>query len=260
MNLKISSSLTKKNNIIFNENKDYKNIEFSILKLKNNSHISNSKNQQVIFIILSGTCSVKVNEHIFKNIGKRKTVFDGKAYAVIIQNNSQYKVESNVECEIAMIKIKSKFIGNPILITPKNIKMKNVGRENWSRKVFDIIDRNYPVNQLIIGETINPPGNWSSSPPHKHDTNRPPIEGKHKEIYFYKVFPEQGFGIQRIYSKIKFDKSYTVENNDLILIPKGYHPVVAAPGYKLYYLWILIGDNKNYHLYDDPQHKWIKTN
>jgi hypothetical protein len=87
-----------------------------------------------------------------------------------------------------------------------------------------------------IGETINPSGNWFSSPPHKHDTNRPPIEGKFKEIYFYKVFPEQGFGIQRIYTKKHFDESYTIENNDLILIPKGYHPVVVAPGYKLYYL------------------------
>ena len=70
--------------------------------------------------------------------------------------------------------------------------------------------------------------------------------------------PKQGFGIQRIYSKKKFDQSYTVENNDTIIIPEGYHPVVAGPGYKLYYMWILIGDNKNYFLFDDPDHKWIK--
>ena len=260
MDLKISVPLSKKYNTIFQKNKDFKNIEFSILKLKKNQYFSNSKNYQIILIILSGTCSVKISKIFYKNIGKRKNVFDGKAYAIIIPNNSKFEIKSINSCEIAVVKIKSKFDGNPILITPKEIKTKNVGKKNWSRKVFDIVDSKYPIDDILIGETINPSGNWSSSPPHKHDRFRPPIEGKHKEIYFYKVFPEQGFGIQRIYTKKHFDESYTIKNNDLILIPKGYHPVVAGPGYKLYYLWILIGDNKNYFLYDDPKHKWIKDN
>lgn len=258
MNLKIKSSLEKKYNIIFNKKKDFKNIEFSILNLTKDYYSSNSKEFQLFLIVLSGKCSIKINDKLFKNIGKRKNVFDGKPHAMIISNNNKFKIESSTKCEIAVIKIKSISSLDPILITPKDVKMKKVGKNNWSRNVYDIITRDHPTNNLLIGETINPPGNWSSSPPHKHDKHRPPIEGKHKELYFYKVDPKQGFGIQRIYSKKKFDQSYTVENNDTIIIPEGYHPVVAGPGYKLYYMWILIGDNKNYFLFDDPDHKWIK--
>ncbi|MHA1379899.1 MAG: 5-deoxy-glucuronate isomerase [Candidatus Helarchaeota archaeon] len=54
------------------------------------------------------------------------------------------------------------------------------------------------------------------------------------------------------------DLTYTLENNDLVIIPKGYHPVVAAPGYNLYYLWVLSGETRTLKPNDDPTHSWIK--
>jgi len=53
--------------------------------------------------------------------------------------------------------------------------------------------------------------------------------------------------------------AYVIENNDTVVIPRGYHPVVAAPGYQLYYLWILAGKERRYGAWsDDPRHKWIR--
>ena len=112
--------------------------------------------------------------------------------------------------------------------------------------VYNIVDDRCDAEYLLVGETLNPPGNWSSSPPHKHEYNNLPEESDHEEIYFFKVDPEQGFGIQRLYTDDReLDEACVVENNDAVIISKGYHPVVAAPGYSLYYLWVLAGKGKS---------------
>jgi 5-deoxy-glucuronate isomerase len=80
-----------------------------------------------------------------------------------------------------------------------------------------------------------------------------------EEVYFFKVSPSPGFGIQRVYSPARgFDETFIIRDNSLVKLPFGYHPVAAAPGYQLYYLWILAGEPRNYILRDDPDHKWVK--
>jgi 5-deoxy-glucuronate isomerase len=119
-------------------------------------------------------------------------------------------------------------------------------------------DSDIPQN-LIVGETINPPGNWSSSPPHKHDVDDLPMESKLEEVYFYKLKPQQGFGLQRIYSDDgDLDEAYVIRDGDTVAFPRGYHPVVAAPGYQLYYLWVLAGEKRIMCPNDDPDHAWVK--
>ena len=81
-----------------------------------------------------------------------------------------------------------------------------------------------------------------------------------EEVYFFKIKPQQGFGIQRIYSDDRsIDSTYLLQDNDTVAIPEGYHPVVAAPGYRLYYLWILAGEKRILKMRDDPQHTWLKN-
>ena len=54
------------------------------------------------------------------------------------------------------------------------------------------------------------------------------------------------------------DVAHVVENNDTVVIDRGYHPVAAGPGYKGYYLWILAGESREILMRDDPCHKWLK--
>ena len=125
--------------------------------------------------------------------------------------------------------------------------------------MYDIIyEENVAAGRLVLGETINPPGNWSSAPPHKHDADDPPNEAELEEIYFFKVEPRQGFGIQRLYNKRDFDVAYTLKDGDAVAIPEGYHPVVAGPGYRLYYLWFLAGRGRRLHPRTDPDHAWVE--
>lgn len=188
-------------------------------------------------------------------------VFDGKATAVYIPPNSNYKMTAESQLEIAILSAPGGDNKEPVLITPSDVKVKKVGKGNFRREVHDIIVDNisFTPKYLLVGETFNPPGNWSSYPPHKHDEKKLPDEVKLEEIYHYRISPEQGFGLQRIYTKNKkFDQTYVVKNKDTVVIPFGYHPVVAAPGYFLYYLWCLAGDIRMMKPNDDPLHQWVK--
>jgi len=149
----------------------------------------------------------------------------------------------------------------PALVDP--VMTNQVGKDNWTRTVFTHIADNIAAQRLICGETLNRPGGWSSCPPHKHDRFAPPNEVPMEEIYYFQVDPHQGFGFMRIYTapgdENGFDESYAVEHGDTVLIPRGYHPVVACPGYTLNYTWILAGEGRAYGAWsDDPRHAWIK--
>ncbi len=150
------------------------------------------------------------------------------------------------------------------LIGGDDVMAKRVGQGNWSRMVYTHIGENIDAASLICGETVNQPGGWSSCPPHKHDRFEAPAEVPMEEVYYFQVEPKQGFGFMRVYTDPDdaepFDYSYAVEHGDTVLIPRGYHPVVAAPGYALSFLWVLAGDARKYGAWkDDPRHAWIKA-
>lgn len=141
---------------------------------------------------------------------------------------------------------------------------KTVGKDNWTRTVYSHIGENIHARHLICGETVNQPGGWSSCPPHKHDVFRAPSEVPMEEVYYFQLEPHQGFGFMRIYTDPAaadpFDVSYAVQNGDTVLIPRGYHPVAACPGYTLSYSWFLAGEGRVYGAWrDDPNHAWIKA-
>jgi 5-deoxy-glucuronate isomerase len=240
-----------------------KDISFGILKLSYDGRYHNlHHNEECCIVLLNGTCDIKVNHSLFKSVGPRKNVFDQKAYAVYIPPSHKYEIcAKSRELEVAVCRAYTtkKTESRAQLVTPDMVKERVVGKDNWERKVYDIIDKDVPAEKLLIGETINPPGNWSSFPPHKHDYDNIPVESENEEIYFFRVCPSNGFGIQRVYTGDRsIEQSWVVENNDLVVITKGYHPVVAASGHKLYYLWVLAGEKRILIPYDDPQYAWIK--
>ena len=50
-----------------------------------------------------------------------------------------------------------------------------------------------------------------------------------------------------------------VEDGDSVIIPRGYHTVVAAPGYELRYVWALCGTERIYGAWrDDPEYVWVR--
>jgi 5-deoxy-glucuronate isomerase len=219
-----------------------------------------SKSRETALIILSGSIKGSAGLVMFDRLGERDSVFKGRASAFYVAPHDSWEITALTDTRIIIAAAPTQRTDLASrVITPDQVNVRHVGRDNWSREVHDVIPASFPADRLIIGETFNPAGCWSSYPPHKHDQDNLPTESEFEELYFYAVDPTEGFGIQRVYTaEGDVDVSYAVKNDDVVEIPRGYHPVVAAAGYRLYYLWILAGKGRNPVWADDPAHSWVK--
>ena len=236
-------------------------ISFDLLLLDQGmEHSENTGGSEVCIVILGGSATVTCEGNTWENIGARRHVFDGPGAAVYVPRESSFTFKAtagSVEAAVLRTLTQDKFA--PAYIAPDMVNIVHRGKDNWSRTVHDILDDRTPAGNMLVGETFSPPGNWSSAPPHRHDVEDPPNETDHEEIYFFKVKPEQGFQLIRLYTDdYSLNTTYCVEQNDTVIIKEGYHPVAAGPGYQGYYLWLLAGKSRRICPRDDPRHKWLK--
>lgn len=210
---------------------------------------------EVAAVILGGEATVAISGREY--LLSRESVFTAPASAVCFPMGSEAHVSASKNTEIALCKSKTSEKGEVFFISPDEVRVKTVGRENWERRVVDIIPTDAPATRLVVGETFNRPGGWSSFPPHKHDTVVPGAEAKMEEIYLFRLNPSEGFGTQTIYGE-QGTHSFKVRDYDAVTIPWGYHPVSAMPGYGLYYLWFLSGDGRELRPNTDPEYKWLE--
>jgi len=237
---------------------DMEFLRFGVLILeKDEEEVVELLDEEMGLVLLSGKVIIKTDGETFET-GYRKDVFSSEAWGFYCPPRRRVTLKAVFDSEIAIAFAPSKIDAEPVLVKPEDVRIRRVGVWNWRRDVKDIIDDRIKAEKLLLGETVNPPGNWSSWPPHKHDVDDPPNEYKMEEVYFFKVNPRTGFGIQRVYNHEDLDEVYVVRENDTVLIKKGYHPVAAAPGSQVYYLWILAGESRILSPHDDPDWAWQK--
>jgi 5-deoxy-glucuronate isomerase len=241
-------------------------IGFGLINLEKGESIELESGEfELGLVILSGVCDVVCGEHKFLNKGNRKDVFSGKPTTIYIGRDSKYSVKAVGEgtLEIGVCKVKADKKYEAFVVDADEVNTEHRGQLNWQRDVNDIITGKYEgkVDKIVLGETYGCPGQWSSYPSHKHDTDNMPYEVNMEEIYHFKVNPPQGFGIQVMYNDdFSLDESYNVRCGDSIAIKEGYHPVAAAPGYQIYYLWVMAGKSgRKLTPCDDPKHAWVKA-
>jgi 5-deoxy-glucuronate isomerase len=187
----------------------------------------------------------------------RKSVFDQRASAVYIPPGATLTVTAETPLEAILFSTPAPAGGHAAAIGPEGIEVNARGKDTYVRHVHNVFVTDPHVKRLMVGETFNAPGNWSSYPPHKHDgrDGEPVLE----EVYYYRVSPPQGFGQQMLYTADGECTTHTVRDGDAVLLPYGYHPVSAPPGYTLYYLWAMAGGERKLALHEDPTHKWIHS-
>ena len=218
--------------------------------------------QEYAAVLMAGIVDLTAGGQEHSGLGGRTSVFGGKATAAYLPPNLDCGFTARSAAQIALCAAPSNSTGPVQIVRPEEVQPRRVGNWNWRREVADLIGENVlQAQRLLVGETINTPGNWSSYPPHKHEVDNFPEEVRMEEIYHYRLNPPHGFGLQRVYTDDRsLDECYTVEEGDTVLIPRGYHPVVAAPGYQLYYLWMLAAPHdRRMRPKDDPAHAWVKA-
>ncbi|MDO4858667.1 MAG: 5-deoxy-glucuronate isomerase [Thermoguttaceae bacterium] len=248
-----------KSAVITFENSSLEMLEVDMLKLQPGDKKSYQEGgKEYGLLILGGQCSVVGSGFNFENIGKRANVFDGPATCVYIPGETAFTITGVTEVSIAVCKSVAGEGFEPKLINPEDVVIKDLGKPGWERQAHFILDERCPANLIYIGEAYVKGGQWASYPPHKHDDDNMPIEGVQEEIYYYEFDKPSGFGIQRVYTKEgDIDETYTVKSGDFVEIPRGYHPFCCAPGYNNYYLWIMAGENRGFHMTTEEGHKWL---
>ena len=248
-----------KSAVITFENSSLEMLEVDMLKLQPGDKKSYQEGgKEYGLLILGGQGSVVGSGFNFENIGKRANVFDGPATCVYIPGETPFTITGVTEVSIAVCKSVAGEGFEPKLINPEDVVIKDLGKPGWERQAHFILDERCPANLIYIGEAYVKGGQWASYPPHKHDDDNMPIEGVQEEIYYYEFDKPSGFGIQRVYTKEgDIDETYTVKSGDFVEIPRGYHPFCCAPGYNNYYLWIMAGENRGFHMTTEEGHKWL---
>lgn len=216
--------------------------------------------KETCIVVLTGNADVEVGQHRFADLGGRKSVFeDAPPGAVYAPAGSSIRVHAATGVEIALCSAPSAAAGETRAI-PGGRMTKEVRGEGSNRRfVRNVLPETEPADRLLVVEVITPGGHWSSYPPHKHDSDTPPAETQLEETYYHRLNPPQGFAFQRVYTDDRsLDETVCVEDGDVVLVPRGYHPVGAPHGYDLYYLNVMAGPVRRWIVHDDPVHVWIK--
>jgi 5-deoxy-glucuronate isomerase len=211
-------------------------------------------------VVLSGVVSVQSDGQAWRDIGERASVFDDRSpYAVYLPAGCSATVVAPRAAEVAVASAPAKRSDlQPRLIEPASMRRSLRGQGLNERTICDILPQTEPAQSLLVVEVLTAAGHSSSYPPHKHDRDNLPEESFLEETYFHRLNPTQGFAFQRVYTDDRtLDESMAVENNDVVLVPRGYHPVVVPYGYDSYYLNVMAGPTRHWSFKNDPVHEWM---
>jgi 5-deoxy-glucuronate isomerase len=186
-------------------------------------------------------------------VGPRADVFGGYPHAVYLPARTPFTLIADTACEIADCRSRSKKSLAPRVIAPEDCGYEIRGGGNATRQIVDIMPPAFPADRLLICEVYTPSGNWSSYPPHKHDTDDPPREVDLEEIYYFRYQDPNGYGFHRLYTGRR-DDTVRVTHGDVVAVRDGYHPFVTAYGYDAYYLNVLAGTRRSMAASDDPRY------
>ena len=244
-----------------NENAGLQHMGLDMLRLGlGEGWVGQTGEDEFALVCLSGKCSIAIHGEKavdWSGVGGRANVFAGSPEAAYVPRRTEFRVVGESEVEIAVFRARCDADLEPVLVRSADVVVVSAGIANWRRDVRLIFPPGTgKTGRLIVGETLNPPGNWSGFPPHKHDClseEEFPLE----EIYLFKARPADGYGVQLIYGGKEGDLAKLVGNDDVAVFRSGYHPTVSSPGVQLNYTWALGGNDRVYKVYVDPRYRWL---
>jgi 5-deoxy-glucuronate isomerase len=234
-------------------------IDLRLVQLAQGEHETLRDAGEMCAIVLAGAVDVTVGDSELGRATRSGDIFEtgGDAVYVPPAETLTLAAQEDATVAVAAAPLSDRPAGGARLIAASEHEVRTAGTGNWSRTIRTILGSDQDAGRLVLGETVNPPGNWSSYPPHKHDRQAPPDEVALEEVYYYRFKPTSGFGVQLLYDD-NDERAQIVRDGDVVAIPAGYHPVVAAPGYSLYYLWVLAGEGRDLVPFFDDRHAWIQ--
>ena len=190
------------------------------------------------------TCVVLLSGHAsLFGLGEaaRATPFAGPPVALYVPPRVTWWAEGSGELGICTAPAAGLLVPRQ-LASPELLPRGEGGEERF---IANILMESEAAESLLVTEVVTPAGHWSSYPPHKHDTDALPDEALLEETYYHRLRGGAGFAFQRVYTDDgTLDEGVVVEDGDVVLVPRGYHPVAADARADLYYLNVMAGPHR----------------
>lgn len=240
---------------------------FHLLRLQTGeSHTLDVPRCELLCVVLAGQAEIAAGGTSFSRVGRRTDVWEGPADAVYCGTCPRVTVRAlrdGTEVAVAGGVCGQPFA--PFRIPPEEVTVVEVGSADTHsrRRIYHILGQNGAgrAGHLLVSELLGDAGCWSGYPPHKHDTEQPPVETDFEEMYHYRYRPENGFGAQFCYPADGGGTAPDVvmtRHGDTFLIDRGYHPTVRAPGHEGYILTILVGRHQRSLVQNfEPAHRHL---
>jgi 5-deoxy-glucuronate isomerase len=238
----------------------WRHVGFEVARLSPGGRITGGEpDRETCVVVLTGAASVVVEDEDLGEVGGRASVFEDAAPgAVYVPAGAAFAVTSKDGAEIALCTAPGRPGRAARVIDAADMPRESRGQGTNTRHVRNVLPETKAADGLLVVEVITPGGHWSSYPPHKHDSAAPGEETALEETYYHRLNPPQGFAIQRVYTDDRsLDETICVQDGDVVMVPRGYHPVGAPHGYDLYYLNVMAGDHRQWIFRNDPAHAWI---
>lgn len=205
-------------------------IDFSIHRFAPGESYSETHPDETAWVLLHGELTLSAGA--IHHHARRSSLFDEPPTALHLPAQSPVTLRAGgAGAECAVVRTANPVAFAPRLFRPEDLQPEYRGaglvQNACLRNVRLIFDRTTrPEPNLVLGEVVNYPGRWSSYPPHHHDQ---------PEIYHYRFTEPQGYGHAEL-----GDDVLKVRHGDTTVIPPRLdHAQVSAPGYGMYYLWII---------------------
>ena len=234
-------------------------VGFDVYRLNRGARIQRgTSDHEVCAVMLSGHADFSFTGAEWRDVGGRPSVFEGLPDSVYVPPGGELSVTGTSEaCEVALCWAPASRGADPRLVRAADVRGFKRGSGRSERTIHNILMEDQPAESLLVTEVLTPGGNWSSYPPHKHDTDDLPRESYLEETYYHRTARLEGFALQTVYTDDRsLNEALQVRDGDVVLVPRGYHPVAAGPGYDLYYLNVMAGPHRRWVVTTDPDHRW----
>ncbi|WP_394149411.1 5-deoxy-glucuronate isomerase [Vibrio maritimus] len=250
------------------ESANWRYVGFSVHEIASGeSLVLESSATEKCLVLVSGKATVTVGNQVFSHIGERMSPFEKdtdqqriKPHSVYVAPQQRIQVVAETDLELAVCEAPSKGNLETRYITPQEVDAEHRGKGHNQRYVHNILPDDKPADSLLVVEVFTDEGCTSSYPSHKHDQD---IDGKEtylEETYYHRLNPSQGFCMQRVYTDNReLDECMAVYDKDVVMVPKGYHPVATIAGYDSYYLNVMAGPKRKWQFSWERDHAWINS-
>jgi len=245
--------------IVTPESAGWSYVGFEVYELRQGDRIRESTGaREVCIVMLGGQGDISAGSRSWKAVGSRGSVFEGAPDAVYAPPGQSLEITASSErCEVALCWAPATKGSEAALLPASGVRPFKRGSGQTERTIHNILMEDRPAESLLVTEVLTPAGNWSSYPPHKHDSDDPPHETYLEETYYHRMARPEGFAVQLVYTDDRsLDEAIQVRDGDVVLVPRGYHPVAAGPGYDLYYLNVMAGPRRRWLVTTDADHRW----